>query len=79
MLVNTIRKVQTLLIDSTYNVLTACQDLVIGKLPRAVLALDVPIESSSADVIPAVQRKMYDIASHSSSVCIQPTRACIVI
>lgn len=46
------------------------QDLEDESISRICLALDNIIMTSSADVIPAVQSRLYDLLSHNQSVCI---------
>lgn len=46
------------------------QDLESPETPRICLALDSLVMSSTEDVIPAVQSRLYELLSHNSSVCI---------
>jgi AP-4 complex subunit epsilon-1 len=70
MLVNTIRKVCFLTnFVNPLHELRLRQDLESGSVPRIVLSLDALIQSPSAEVMPAVQRQLYDLLSHPSSVC----------
>ena len=74
MLVNTIRKVSSQVIYRIANCLIRAalrrpqQDLESPEIPRICLALDALITSPSHDVIPAVQPRLHDLLSHTSSV-----------
>jgi AP-4 complex subunit epsilon-1 len=69
MLVNTLRKVESLVSGDSLLHLYLLQDLESSTIPRICLALDALITSSTAEVIPAVQRRLHDLLSHNSSVC----------
>lgn len=69
MLVNTLRKVCEFCQQSC-NLLTHQQDLESDSIARICLALDNVAVSSNEDLIPAVQSRLHDLLSHTSSVCI---------
>jgi hypothetical protein len=69
MLVNTIRKVCSCLAQwFILSSLSSSQDLDQNDISRIMIALNVLIQSPSVHVIPAVERRLYDLISHSSSV-----------
>jgi AP-4 complex subunit epsilon-1 len=80
MLVNTLRKVRLALMYwrclSFYAFLS--QDLENSSIPRICLALDILVQSSTEDVVPAVLSRLNDLLSHTSSVGIACWCTCAV-